>query len=230
MLLLDVSLSIASDREQALNEWYHLHVPRLVSVEGYRAGYRYVAVTPGPRYVALYEIKDHSVLPSLLGSDHTVRNPLTLSEWEVWDRELVPFMSDYFLDVYEPLIEAPVRYVQPGASLVIIRVDCDATHDDHRYIDQARSVWTTDIAPSLAMHEDVTAAIWLTQTNDLSVRWLHPGPHRHLLLVACAGVTAAADIANRKIAEIAGQLAAVVDGRVVNITAYHPIACHWEWS
>jgi len=89
-LLLDVRVEIVPEKERALNDWYYHHVPRLVSVPGYESGRRYVAMTPGPRYAALYEIRDDSYVASLVGEDHSLRHPLTLSEWVEWDRNLAP--------------------------------------------------------------------------------------------------------------------------------------------
>lgn len=94
MLLLDATMSIAPAKEAELNTWYHLHVPRLVAVPGYESGNRYVAITPGPRYAALYEIRDHAALPLLLGEDAGTRDEVTLSEWAVWDRDLLPHTTE----------------------------------------------------------------------------------------------------------------------------------------
>ncbi|HZV74113.1 MAG TPA: hypothetical protein VFF79_10395 [Conexibacter sp.] len=227
MLLLDATMSIAPAKEAELNTWYHLHVPRLVAVPGYESGNRYVAMTPGPRYVALYEIRDHAALPLLLGQDTGARDEVTLSEWAVWDRDLLPHTSDLHLHVYEPLAATPPRLLRGGRPLVVVRVETDA--DDPASADAA---WRDAVLPRLATEPDVTGAVLLRQSPDPVVGWLNTGPHRLLGLIECAGVAAARTLAERDAAGggFAQSLADAAGAAAARVTAYRPIARHWNWE
>ncbi len=226
MLLLDATMSIAAAKEAELNTWYHLHVPRLVEA-GYASGNRYVAITPGPRYAALYEIRDHAALPLLLGQDTSARDEVTLSEWAVWDRDLLPHTSDLHLHVYEPLATTPPRLLRGGRPLVVVRVETDA--DDPAAADAA---WREAVLPALAAEHDVAGAVLLRQSPDPVVGWLNTGPHRLLGLVECDGVAAARALADAGAAEdgFAQPLADAAGAAAARVTAYRPIAQHWDWE
>ena len=51
--------------EADFNEWYnHEHIKHLLEVPGFLSGGRYVALKGGPKYLAMYELEDPSVLRS----------------------------------------------------------------------------------------------------------------------------------------------------------------------
>ena len=142
MLLLDVQVDIDPAKEETLNEWYYAHVPRLLSVPGYQSGRRYMALTPGPRYLALYEIKNQSYLPSLLGRDASLRDVKTLSEWARWDSDLVPHMSHCKTNVYCPRQEASAPLISFDTAIVTIRMEKPQSIREHseEYLERHRRV------------------------------------------------------------------------------------------
>lgn len=230
MLLLDATMSIAPAKEAELNSWYHLHVPRLVAVPGYESGNRYVAITPGPRYAALYEIRDHAALPLLLGEDAGARDEVTLSEWAVWDRDLLPHTSDLHLHVYEPLAATPPRLLRGGRPLVVVRVEHDRGEQG---AEAAEAAWREAVLPRLAAECDVAGAVLLRQSPDPVVGWLNgEGPDRLLGLVECDGVAAAWALgeAGAEPGGFAAPLAAAAGAPEARVTAYRPIARHWDWE
>ena len=64
--LLLVWTNIPQDLEREFNEWYNReHMPeRILGVPGFTRGRRFVAFDGGPRYLAMYETRDVSVLHS----------------------------------------------------------------------------------------------------------------------------------------------------------------------
>src|ERR1700730_8492230 len=63
--LLMVWTDIDSEFEAEFNRWYdEEHIARLLEVPGFLSAGRYVAVTGGPKYLAMYELEDHNVLRS----------------------------------------------------------------------------------------------------------------------------------------------------------------------
>ena len=63
--LLMVFADIEPQYDEEFNEWYNSqHVPELVRCDGFLSGRRGVATDPDqrPRYVAIYELEDESVL------------------------------------------------------------------------------------------------------------------------------------------------------------------------
>jgi hypothetical protein len=54
---------VDSEHEAAFNEWYDTeHMLRLGAVPGFLSGARYRALRGGPKYLAMYELDDHTVL------------------------------------------------------------------------------------------------------------------------------------------------------------------------
>ena len=64
--ILIVWTDIPAEEEDAFNEWYNReHVrSRVVDLPGFTKGRRFVAITGGPKYVALYDVEDISVFRS----------------------------------------------------------------------------------------------------------------------------------------------------------------------
>ena len=51
------------EHEAAFNEWYdNEHMLRLAKVPGFLAGSRYRALRGGPKYLAMYELEEHTVM------------------------------------------------------------------------------------------------------------------------------------------------------------------------
>ena len=61
--LLAVWTDIPAHIEADFNRWYdEEHLARLLAVPGFLSAARYVALRGGPRYLAMYELEDVSVL------------------------------------------------------------------------------------------------------------------------------------------------------------------------
>jgi hypothetical protein len=222
MLLLDVQVDIDPSKEALLNEWYHAHVPRLLSVPGYDSGRRYAAMTPGPRYLALYEIRSESYLPSLLGSDKSLRHELTLSEWARWDRDLVPHMSHCKTNVYKARDDLCLPLIRADSAIVMIRLD---EHDADR--ERTRRIVGDAIGKLLVADAEVLGVRLLERAREDAIVWLDTSPEL-LLLAECAGPRAARSLAVGKgTARAFLQSLVTVGGVEPRATAYQIIARHW---
>lgn len=105
-LLLLVQANVAPEHERAFNDWYRLHVPRLLEVPGYLWGRRYVNLGVGPiKYLALYAIADRSWLPRLLGADTALRPAIVNSEFARWGE--LAGLSDTAINVYHQIYGPP---------------------------------------------------------------------------------------------------------------------------
>jgi hypothetical protein len=63
--LLIVKINVGPEVEAEFNRWYDgEHMPRLTAVPGVMSGRRYVNARGPHRYVAVYELRDRSVLKS----------------------------------------------------------------------------------------------------------------------------------------------------------------------
>ena len=81
-----VQLNIPADKEDEFNEWYNVdHVPALVGVPGVHCARRYVAVKGEPKYLAVYEMEDATILTS--AEWNTARN----SDWTL---RMAPYLQD----------------------------------------------------------------------------------------------------------------------------------------
>jgi hypothetical protein len=211
VLLLDVRVEIEPEREHALNEWYHTHVPRLVSVPGYESGRRYIALTEGPRYAALYEIPDPQSLPSLLGSDHAKRHPVTLAEWDEWDEQFVPYMKHGSTNLYQADADFSLKGDYP---IVEVRFDDGA--------------WGTGEDSLLGLagdHDGVVEASVLRAARDEAVRWLETQPSSLMLLQMRDDASAVYLVSSGLFTD-----AANAGGAGVETVAYAQIARHWPFS
>ena len=217
MLILDVRVAIEATHEHALNEWYNMHVPRLVSVPGYTSGRRFLALTEGPRHAALYEIDHVDSLPSLLGADERQRHPLTLSEWADWDRRFVPHMTHETTNLYVAT-DADGPVLVGDAPIVEFRFESGATPDAlMTFCDQ-------DLIPELEQSDSVVRAARLSAAAQADVQWLETRP-RNLLLVQVSDNAAAIALADGDAVPAALRGYGAAD--TIEAVAYSQIARHW---
>ncbi len=216
MLLLDVEAEIESSKEDRLNEWYATHVPRLVSVPGYESGRRYVAMTPGPRHYALYEIRGVDYLASLVGEDQDLRDPLTLSEWAEWDRDLAPWTSHSSIAVYEPVGVNGPRLL--GGDSPIVKLTLSGSSGNKTDI---ADWWRDEANPALAAQRDVLDGRLLSLSGEAAVQWLHEGVASHVALIECAGTAGASNLAEAVDSLLPSAPASI------SAVAYRPVARHW---
>ena len=205
MLLLDVEAEIAADHEDDFNEWYHPHVPHLMTAPGYESGRRYLRTSgPGSKYIALYELSGEDTLPSLIGEDLEQRHPASVNDWGAWDELLVPHMTHSSINVYSPA---------PGTSGLL--------HGNHpvalvRIQAGEASRWQ-DLAETLGSVPNVLTTAHLQLSDHPSIQWLsgHPG---QLLLLELAGLDGA---------DAAPHLTSVLsEAPEHSVTTYRQIAWH----
>ena len=223
MYLLDVRVEIDPSHERELNEWYYTHVPRLVSIPGYESGRRYVALTEAPRYAALYEIEDASYLSSLLGADPDKRHPLTLSEWDAWDRSLVPHMRHGSTNLYRRPDESGDAILTGDQPIVEARLDVMDGVDLDDLCEM--TIW-----PALVATGEFTSMTRLTAAQEPEVEWLETSP-RDLILLEARNDEKTAELAGHdgSVASIMGDLVRAGTVRDLEIAGYRQIARHWTW-
>jgi hypothetical protein len=222
MLLFDVAVDIAPEMEGEFNEWCHMHVPRLMRVEGYDSGRRYLALDEGPKYRTLFEIYDHMYMKYLLGENKQLRHPRTVSEWEEWERRFVPAMTAGSTGIYAPFGQSGAPVLHGDWPLVLARMDA---HDDDT--PELKRIWQEYWMPRLAEDHDVHHATLLRAHEDQRVRWLETKPP-WLFVIEVGSVTAAVDLARSLMGE-RGLLEELALGDI-SATSYRPIARHWPFG
>ena len=97
-------------REGEFNAWYtHSHVPNLVRIPGYVSGARFRLVEHpalewlkmGPKYLALYELRDLECIPSL--SDPEQMRAEAAAEFEEYQSFAGPLSANMSWNIYRPL-------------------------------------------------------------------------------------------------------------------------------
>ncbi len=81
-----VQVNVMPEWEDAFNDYYWPHIPHLLKMPGWDWGQRYIALRGDRKYMAIEQIKSAAYLESLMGPDHSKRLPLSLAEWELWDK------------------------------------------------------------------------------------------------------------------------------------------------
>jgi hypothetical protein len=216
MLLLDVRVEIASAHEDALNEWYHLHVPRLLSFPGYVSGRRYIRLSDGPKYAALYEIVDPSYVPCILGADPEQRVPLTLREWAEWDARFVPHAQHTSTNLYSAFEERDLLI--GDLPLVEVRFDTFEARET-----SVLEYCHRELLPAVRHLSGVKRASRLFAPDDPALAWLNTRP-RNLLLIQVADVDTAVALVSHAVFQQLGDLAEAFE-----IVAYSQIARHWPF-
>ena len=78
MGLLMLWCDVDPEYEAEFNRWYdEEHIEHLTAVPGFLNGGRYVALKGGPKYLAMYELEDHSVLRSAVRYKPSARRQKT---------------------------------------------------------------------------------------------------------------------------------------------------------
>ncbi len=90
--LLMAIMEPAADMEEEFNDWYDLeHLPQMRAVPGIDTAARFIAVDGWPRYIAVYDLADFSVLRSaayrsMTGSGFTAWSRRQLARVKGWQR------------------------------------------------------------------------------------------------------------------------------------------------
>ncbi len=104
-LLLIGQTNVAPEGEDDFNNWFNEHIPHILKVPGYLWGQRYVAMRGDRKYLVVYQIENATYYDSLFGPDYSKRHPITLAEWEKWDRVL---WRNTRISVYEQIYGTPI--------------------------------------------------------------------------------------------------------------------------
>jgi hypothetical protein len=118
--LLAVWTDIAPEAEQEFNEWYNKeHIPQLLGVPGFLSGRRYQAVEGEPKYLALYELTDVSVLKG--DAFRQVRESPT-----EWSKKIIPLFRNTTIGMYQQLFSYGTRPAQDAEFILNVRLNIPA--------------------------------------------------------------------------------------------------------
>lgn len=100
-LLLLVQANIAAEHEDAFNNWYYHHVPKLLEIPGWQWGRRYVGVKGEAKYLALYSVETMDAMVQVMAADAALRDPRAVEERRRFDA--IPGKADVISNVYEQI-------------------------------------------------------------------------------------------------------------------------------
>ncbi|NOT55870.1 MAG: hypothetical protein HOP18_14825 [Deltaproteobacteria bacterium] len=115
--LLAVWTDVAPEAEREFNEWYNKeHIAQLLGVPGFLSGRRYQAVEGEPKYLALYELTDVSVLKS--DAFRQVRESPT-----EWSKKIIPLFRNTTIGMYQQLFSHGARPAQDAEFILNVRLN-----------------------------------------------------------------------------------------------------------
>jgi hypothetical protein len=118
--LLAVWTDIAPEAEAEFNDWYNTeHIPQLLGVPGFLTGRRYEAVEGKPKYLALYELTDVSVLKG--DAFCQVREMPT-----EWTKKMRPLFRNTTVAAYQQIFAHGTQPVQPAEFVLSVRLNTPA--------------------------------------------------------------------------------------------------------
>lgn len=118
--LLAVWTDIAPEAEQEFNQWYNTeHIPQLLGVPGFLSGRRYQAVEGEPRYLALYELTEVSVLKS--DAFRQVRESPT-----EWSKMMIPLFRNTAIGMYQQIFSYGVQPAKDAEFVLTVRLNIPA--------------------------------------------------------------------------------------------------------
>lgn len=121
--LLAVWTDIAPEAEREFNEWYNKeHIPQLLGVPGFLSGRRYQAVEGEPKYLALYELTDVSVLKN--DAFRQVRESPT-----EWSKKIIPLFRNTAIGMYQQLFSYGTRPTQDAEFILNVRLNIPADNE-----------------------------------------------------------------------------------------------------
>ena len=128
-LLLMVQLTCSSEHIEPFTTWYNSHLPNLLRIPGYLWAQRYVNLSQGNRFTALYGIRGADDLSSLLQFGGPGLHPVAASEFSVFSG--LQGISDPVSNVYEQVSGTPLRnpLLLTDRPLSIVTADVDPDHE-----------------------------------------------------------------------------------------------------
>jgi len=115
--LLSVYAGIPAEIEDDFNQWYNTqHIPERLAIPGFQQAARYEALKGEPKYLALYELEDASVLEApaykKLGN-----NP------NDWDKRIMPKLQVEARTIYERIFTCGEAPQEHAPFLLSVRLD-----------------------------------------------------------------------------------------------------------
>jgi hypothetical protein len=228
-LLLSVQMNVAPAHEDAFNDWYHAHVPHLLTVPGYRWGRRYRAVMGEVAYLALYEIAARAWLPRLLGPDTAQRPDVVNDEFARFGE--LQGLSDVTINVYEQIYGPAFAGLLMARDypLSVVTADCrpEVETEFNRWYDESH-------VPNLMQVPGYVSGMRFRLANDPALAHLQMSP-RYLALYEIAGLDDVPYIADPERMSPGAQ-AEFENFRTIGVpmlagairwNIYRPLAKHW---
>ncbi len=121
--LLAVWTDIAPEMEAEFNAWYDTeHIPERLSVPGFLSGLRFVAVEGQPKYLALYDLADETVLKS----EAYLK---LLKPGTPWTRRVAPNFRNSARGVYRQIFSHGTRPDNPSDFVLTVRMNVAPQHE-----------------------------------------------------------------------------------------------------
>jgi hypothetical protein len=115
--LLAVYAGIPGDIEDDFNRWYNTqHIPERLAIPGFQRAARYEALKGEPKYLALYELEDASVLESPAYT-RLAKQP------NDWDKRIMPKLQVEARTVYECIFTCGEAAEAHAPFLLSVRLD-----------------------------------------------------------------------------------------------------------
>ena len=180
-LLLLVQSNVDPVHEDTYNDWYEHHVPTLLKIPGYAWGRRYVNQKGDRKYLAMYQIDDASVLPSLLGPDEEKRHALANSEFAAFGK--LKGVTDTSINVYEQLSGSHLGHplLAGDYPISVVTMECSEPAKETEFND-----WYTHWhVPALVRIPGYVSGARFRLVEHPALKWLDMGP-RYLALYELA--------------------------------------------
>ncbi len=117
--LLTVYASIPADIEDDFNKWYNQqHIPERLAVKGFLSAARYESLKGEPKYIALYELEDASVLES-----PAYRQLGEKAKTNAWDQRIGPKLQVQARTIYEHIFACGEAPAEHAPFLLSVRLD-----------------------------------------------------------------------------------------------------------
>ncbi len=229
-LLLLVQANVEAAHEHAFNAWYYHHVPAILEIPGYNWGRRYQAVVGETKYLALYEIKDTSLLESQLGEDADKRHPTANAEFAKFDQ--LQGLSDVRINVYRQLSGSHLGnpFLSGDLPLSVVMADCVVPQKEAEF----NAWYDSSHVPNLLQIPGYASGARFQLIEHPALDWLDMGP-KYLALyefenLDCLPSLADPDTMCQEAQDELGRWmefgAPLVDNMSWNV--YRPIAKHWR--
>ncbi len=122
--LLAVYADIPAEIEDDFNQWYNTqHIPERLAIPGFQSAVRYESLKGEPKYVALYELDDASVLETPEYANLRA-NP------NDWDKRISPKLQVAARNVYEQIFACGDPPAAHAPFILSVRLDIAANVED----------------------------------------------------------------------------------------------------